>query len=112
MYGLHSKFDVQSHKQTFINYLEVCIDERGEIHYAIPSHQEWLINRACNNINVSREQLEDLCPKEYYGDFLSWLLQITGCVSVWNSFYMGKSNEAQLNTLLILKEQELFCGEL
>lgn len=42
-YGVHSDFDIQKHKETFIDYLEVIIDVNGRIMYAVPSHQEKLI---------------------------------------------------------------------
>ena len=35
---LHSPFDMKTHKENFINYLEVIILENGTIEYAIPSH--------------------------------------------------------------------------
>lgn len=35
---LRSPFDIETHKATFVNYLEVCIDEGGTPHYAVPSH--------------------------------------------------------------------------
>lgn len=38
-YTLYSKFDIDKHAETFINYLEVIIDENGVVHYAVPSHQ-------------------------------------------------------------------------
>ena len=43
---LHSPFNIETHKKTFINYLEVVITSDGVIHYAIPSHQEFYINYA------------------------------------------------------------------
>lgn len=42
---LRSPFDIETHKATFVNYLEVCIDEGGTPHYAVPSHQEWLVRK-------------------------------------------------------------------
>lgn len=43
---LHSKFDIETHKCTFIDYLEVVITSDGVIHYAIPSHEQFCINLA------------------------------------------------------------------
>lgn len=43
---LHSPFNIETHKKTFVNYLEVVITSDGVIHYAIPSHQEFCINYA------------------------------------------------------------------
>ena len=39
-YTLYCPFDIEKHKKTFINYLEVVILEDGTIEYAVPSHQE------------------------------------------------------------------------
>lgn len=87
-YGLHSKFDIEKHKQTFINYLEVIIHEDGTVCYATPSHQEYLINYGCNLLNCDRETFYDLCPREYYGNYMIWLCGITKCVSVWSEGYI------------------------
>lgn len=67
-YDLRSEFDIEQHKKTFIHYLEVVIDENGEIMYAAPSHQEKLISLACERLNVTREKLNAMCPQEYYFD--------------------------------------------
>lgn len=40
---LNGPFDIETHKKTFKNYLEVIILENGRIVYAVPSHQEKLI---------------------------------------------------------------------
>ena len=37
---LHSSFNVKTHKETFINYLEAIINPNGIIEYAVPSHME------------------------------------------------------------------------
>ena len=39
---LHSPFDLETHKKTFINYFEAVILPSGAVEYAIPSHQEYL----------------------------------------------------------------------
>lgn len=106
-YDLHSKFNLELHKKTFVNYLEVCIDEEGNIHYAIPSHQEFLINYACKKRNISRKKLNDLCPIDYYADFVEWLCQITNSIAVWNFKYMGNPNEKQKETLQLLINEGL-----
>lgn len=105
---LHQPFDIEVHKRTFHYYLEVIIDESGIVHYAVPSHQEWLIQTACKKQGITREQLYDLCPPEYYFDVIGWLTQVTGCIAVWNESYIGNPNEQQLRTLNILEENHLF----
>ena len=40
---LHSPFDIETHKQTFVSYLEVVISPEGVVEYATPSHTDKLI---------------------------------------------------------------------
>ena len=68
---LHSPFNIETHKKTFINYLEVVILENGIIEYAIPSHQEKLISICCKQLNIDRNELAKMCPQEYYFHYLS-----------------------------------------
>lgn len=110
-YDLHSEFDIQKHKETFINYLEVMIERNGHVRYAIPSHQEVAIKLACEEKCWTRDELNDACPPEFYCDFLTWVLGLTGCVSVWNDFYMGKPNEKQIDKLKELKTAGLYRGD-
>lgn len=104
-------FDVETHKKTFINYLEVIIDEQGVVHYAVPSHQEFLINYACSQLGISREELNKQCPPEYYFNFLHWLCQITKCIAVWDTMIIGKPNRNQLVTMNKLRAEGLYKGE-
>lgn len=109
---LREPFDVEVHKQTFINYLEVIIKEDGEIVYAVPSHQEKLIELSCEKLGISRDELNDRCPQEYFFDFLPWLTMQSGGVSVWNTLYVGRPNEKQKKALEKLKEEGLYMGNL
>lgn len=81
-YSIYSVFDVEQHKKTYVNYLEVIIGEGGKVAYAIPSHQEALIKIACRKLGVTRQELNAMCPKDYCFDFMTWLCTITGCCSV------------------------------
>lgn len=85
-YNLHSDFDIDQHKKTFIHYLEVVIDENRKIMYVVPSHQEKQIALACEKLNVTREELNAMCPKEYYFDLMTWLCKISGSCAVWEKF--------------------------
>lgn len=107
---LHSPFNIEIHKKTFTDYLEVIISEDGTIMYAVPSHQEKLISIACEKLNVDRDQLNDMCPKEYYFDFMFWLCKITGCVSLWNEHMEGVANEKQQIAINELIESGLYRG--
>lgn len=109
---LAEPFNAEIHKKTFINYLEVIILESGEIIYAVPSHQEKMIALACQKLNMTRDELNDHCPIEYYADFMTWLIQLTGAVSVWNDMKMGTPNEQQLQSLIHLKNEGLYRGSL
>lgn len=112
-YNLYSEFDVEKHKETYTHYLEVVIDADGKIMYAVPSHQEKMIALACEKLNVTRDELNAMCPKEYYCDFITWLSMISGAVAVWENFTMGyKYTDAQIESLKMLKSKELYLGEM
>ena len=111
-YGIYSEFDIQRHKETFVNYLEVIIEENGHVLYAVPSHQEKAIELACKAKGWTRDELNDACPQEFYCDFLTWLLSLTNCISVWNDFYMGNANEKQIEMLRKLKEAKIYKGSI
>lgn len=85
-YDLNCEFDAEKHKQTFVHYLEVVIDKDGYISYAVPSHQERMIRGACEVLGLSRRELLDSCPREYYGDFMKWLSMISGLMAVWEGY--------------------------
>ena len=108
---LHSKFDIEIHKRTFIDYLEVIILENGTIEYAIPSHQEKLIQIICDKENKSREEVIN-DSSDHVFDFSEWLCKTSGCISVWNDFYHGSPNKIQLEVLYKLKDAKLYKGEL
>lgn len=109
-YGVYSDFDIEKHKQTFVNYLEVLILEDGKVMYAVPSHQELAIKIACEKLGISREELMHRCPPDYYCDFLNWLLHITGAIAVWNRDFVGWPNPKQIAKLKILKLNGIYKG--
>ena len=111
-YDLHSEFDINLHKKTFVNYLEVIITAGGIVKYAVPSHQEALIKEIQNMYNCSRNDVNDMCPKEYYLDFLNWLCIKSNCISVWNNLYYGTPNSEQLQKLTELKLAGLYTGKI
>lgn len=109
---LRGKFDIEIHKKTFVNYLEVVIREDGTVEYAVPSHQEKLIRIAMDRLKVSRQELYNLCPPEYYFDVVKWQCMVSRCVAVWDDFYIGMPNEMQQKALQNLKYHELYRGKL
>ena len=112
-YGLHSEFDIDKHKETFVNYLEVIISEDGKIHYAVPSHQEYLINECMHQYDWDRQEVYDNTPVDYYGDVIIWLCKMTGSVSVWNDFLQFyQINQKQFDSLVHLKNAGLYNGDM
>lgn len=112
-YGLHSEFDPEKHKQTFVHYLEVVIDQDGHISYAVPSHQEKMIRAACECLGLSRQGLNELCPKEYYWDFMKWLSKVSGLMAVWENHYeVDTPTRKQVAALRRLKMAGLYLGTL
>ena len=111
-YDIYCAFDLEKHKQTYVQYLEVVILEDGTVEYAVPSHQEKLIALACQKKGVSRQELNDLCPREYYYDFLTWLCMQANAVAVWNNdcCYGLSINRKQIGTLRRLKKAGVYGG--
>ena len=111
-YSVYSEFDIEKHKETFVNYLEVLIQKDGHVMYAVPSHQELAIRLACENKGWTRDELNKACPKEFYFDFLPWVLSLTKSISVWDGFYVGEANDVQIAKLEELKNAGLYKGML
>ena len=109
---LHSPFDIETHKKTFVNYLEVVIKEDGTIEYAVPSHQEKMIQIAMDRLKITRIELMNLCPPQYYGDFIYWLCKVSRSVSVWNDFHIGDCNGKQKAKLRRLKVNGIYHGKI
>lgn len=112
-YDVYCDFDLEKHKETYVNYLEVMIDKDGKIMYAVPSHQEKAIAMACEAKGINRAELEKMCPKEYYFDFLTWLLMQSGAMAVWNEYYQSYNvTRAQYASLRRLKLAGVYKGAL
>ena len=112
-YSLYHKFNLEKHKQTFVKYLEVVIDSDGEVHYAVPSHQEKAIRMTCQKLGVSRDELMAMCPREYWCDMFTWLCKVGELVLVWdNSCAYYKPTVKQIGTLRRLKMGGVYTGEI
>ena len=109
---LHSPFSVEKHKKTFVNYLEVCIDPFGGIHYAVPSHQEWLIGELMKMKGCDRDAAFDLVPTEFYLNVMEWLAASTNCIAVWSDHIIGRCNRFQRESLVMLKRAGLYKGDI
>lgn len=106
---LDSPFDLETHKKTFINYLEVIIDFEGNVMYAVPSHQQAMIRIATEKLNVTEERLFEMYASSGC-DTIEWLSGITGCISVWFDNYVGEPNEKQLEVLRKFREEGIYIG--
>lgn len=112
-YGVYSEFDIEKHKEHFVHYLELMIDEDGIVHYAVPSHQEWAIAEACRKLGITRDALVAMTPKEYYCDWLNWLLMQCKAVAVWEGGCIAPgANRKQRATMRKLKMSGLYKGRL
>lgn len=118
---LHSPFDIETHKKTFIDYLEIVIDKNGVCHYAVPSHNGILEQLVCKKHHIKYNMWDfsmkagDLCPKERQFDYYNWLCEETECIMVWGyptNKVVGKPNEKQLEMLKILEKEDLINLEL
>lgn len=112
-YSVYSPFDANKHAEHFINYLEVVIHPDGSVHYAVPSHQIYLIDYICKRDGITGDELISMCPPEYYCDFMTWLCMKSGCISVWNDFCYGfdQATHEQLEAMRKLKGMGLYKGE-
>lgn len=106
---LNSPFDLETHKKTFIAYLEIIIDSEGNVFYAVPSHQQKLIKIATEKLNVTKEKLFEMYASSGC-ETIEWLTGITGCISVWFNNYVGEPNETQLEVLKKFREEGIYIG--
>ena len=114
---LHSPFDVETHKKTFINYLEVIIRKDGTIEYAVPSHMIKLQRIYGKTMDEVFEEYQHQHENEPYDvavllDPVEWLCKKTGCISVWECGYAGMINDAQRKSLQLLHDNDLYLGRI
>lgn len=113
-YDIYCDFDMEKHKQTYINYLEILILEDGKVVYAIPSHQKKAEQLCCEKLNISKSELNEL-SKNHIWDYMEWLLTTSKAIAVWNDFYMcgyDSINKKQMAKLKKLKLNGLYKGKL
>ena len=107
-YDIYRPFDAEKHKAKYSNYLE-----DGTVVYAIPSHQEKAIALACEKHGLSRDELVAMCPREYYLDYMVWLLKMSGAIAVWTSGCEAPAvTERQIIALKKLKIMGLYKGSI
>lgn len=116
MYDLYCDFDVKLHSAKYPHYLEVVMFPDGKVEYAVPSHQEKLIKISCDKLGVSREELYAMIPREYYCDVITWLCNVTGCISIWTDRYETSDTDpvtdSQKKMLKELKMYGVYEGDL
>jgi hypothetical protein len=114
---LREPFDINTHKDVFIDYLEIVILSDGTIEYAVPSHLEKLFQIACDKYKTTKESLlktfqEESRTNGICGDIdpFESLMRMTGAIPVWNMMHMGTCNEAQAASLDKLRQERLYTG--
>ena len=113
LYNVYSEFNLSEHVKTYKNYLEVIIHPDGSIHYAVPSHQYYLVEYLMKLWNCSKEDVELRCPQEYYFDYLTWLLKCSHCISVWTyNIQYDNITPLQKRSLKLLKNRKAYLGDL
>lgn len=92
--------------------LEVMISPDGKVFFADPSHQEFLIQRAMELHDMTREELMDACPPKYYANFLDWLIPRSGgYIPVWADGIINYPiTKGQSEALRRLKAEKLYRG--
>ena len=111
-YSVYSPFDLEQHKATFTNYLEVLIDADGKVMYAVPSHQEKAVRLVMERLDCTREAVLAMCPPEYYFDYMNWLLMMAGnAMAVWDDMYMAPAPTLkQIGALRRMKMAGVYHG--
>ena len=109
MYTLHSRFGINKHKETFINYCEVIIEPSGDICYAIPSHVMYLEKYGSRIYSETVEEFANRCPDNMYYNYIQWLVDATRCICCWPRGYMSCKNttEEQKHSLKLLIDNDL-----
>ena len=111
---LNSPFDITTHKETFVSYLEVIIDENGEIFYATPSHTHklceiYMSRFGVDNYEKTKKEIVEAAWSTSL-DMCEYLCAKTGCIAVWFQGYRGEPNQTQLNKLKTLRLSGVYAG--
>lgn len=111
---LKGAFDINLHKSTFINYLEVVISPDGTVEYAVPSHVEKLLSiyMRQNHITDREEAISLLERESLLIGYVECLTKQTGYISVWNNSYIAgrELTRKQFNALKTLRLHGLYRG--
>ena len=107
---LHSPFDISTHKQTFVSYLEVVISPEGTVEYAVPSHSDKLIEifkeqKGFDDILKAKKYVWETCINNDICVPIEYLTGVTGYISVWFDHYVSSDPPTKQQ---LAKLQELF----
>ena len=96
-----TKFDIVIHKKNFTNYTEVIILKDGTVEYAVPSHQQKLIELTMKEFNMTEEELNKAIPiTESPTD---WCVVKLGAISVWYEFIIRPEDITKEQTEMLEK---------
>lgn len=108
-YNLHCKFDYKKHNETYFYYCEVIILPNGTVHYAVPSHSEFLKKYIATKQHIPEKDVYKYLKDKYqqsafilYG--LDTLLDETKAIAVYYNTYYGTPNKKQLKVLQRLQD--------
>ena len=113
---LHSPFDIETHKNTFVSYLEVVISPEGEVEYAIPSHSEKLVEIFANqkelDIQEAKQYIIETTANNGFMSTVDFLTGVTGYISVWFNGYVAEDppTKQQLDKLKELYDAGVYNG--
>ena len=114
MYFRLEKFkSIEDHKANYINKLEVVITENGVVYYAHPSHIAVMEHLACKKLRVTPQQLSDMCPEQYYFNWMYWVSTKSKAIAVDNDRCCGDfPNKKQQHSRARLKIAGLYKGKI
>lgn len=114
---LHSPFDINVHKRTFISYLEVVISPEGVVEYAVPSHSEKLVEifakqKGFDDILKAKKYIIETTINNGMLSTIDYLTGVTGYISVWFNGYVAGDppTKAQLDKLKELFDNGVYTG--
>ena len=102
-YNVYSEFDMDKHKEKYINYLEIVIERNGKIHYAVPSHIKRLERLMMEMYHMTYNEIYSMynndSDSDSFMEYVYWLMDKTGAITVYNNMYRGKANRVQLSVM-------------
>ena len=114
---LHSSFDIETHKQTFVSYLEAVISPEGVVEYAVPSHTEKLIEifmkqKGFDDIIKAKEYVIKTTINNGLCSSIEFLTGVTGYISIWFDHYVASDppTKQQLDKLKELFDNGVYVG--